>query len=431
MHKTLKLLILLSLMTFGRFDSVIAQLLPDDQLLQKIIDAPKFTTKFSEVERGEGLYQALKRISIENELALKIINTLRDEVEFSKLKVGDKLEGTFNNENELISFAFIQNPVEIHTATFDKEKNEWVYRLKEHKTFWQPRMLVGELKADSTLIEDLLDHGLSKAVANDIINVLLCKVNFRMNAREGDQFKVLLNERKFRGLTVQSKILFTSYEGVRAGHHESFYYEDEEKSSTYSAHYTKDGQALIRSGLRYPLSSLHVRSGYGWRRHPVTGRKAMHRGVDLRARSGRPVHAVAAGKVVLSTFNKYAGNKIGIKHRDGSTSYYYHLSRRLVKVGNWVRSYQVIGKVGATGRVTGPHLHFGFKQPNGRWMNPLNKRMIATPKLSGARYVSLQEQIEQTENLIVDLEISKEAKYLVANYPGHRQQFDFTIFSFE
>ena len=149
----------------------------------------------------------------------------------------------------------------------------------------------------------------------------------------------------------------------------------------------------------------------------------MHRGVDLRGRIGKPVHAVAAGKVVESSYNQFAGNKIAIRHRDGSTSYYMHLNRRSVKRGDWVRSYQVIGTVGKTGRVTGPHLHFGFRKPSGRWMNPLNKRMIATPKLSGEKFEALQMQIASTRALMQDLELSQKTKYLLAKIPN----IDYTV----
>ena len=389
-----------------------------------------YKTKVGEVKRGQGLYQALKSVSIDNSMALNLINALRDEVEFSKLKVGDKLEVVFDSHNELVEFALSQNPAEKHIVRLNNNTGKWDYHLREEETHWNTRILEGQLRSGSTLIDDLLARGLAPSVANEVINVLLCKVNFRMNARTGDQYKILLNERKYKKDTIQTKILYTSYTGERAGNHEAFYYEDEEKGSTFTAHYTEKGQALIRSGLRYPLSSLHVRSGYGWRRHPVTGRRAMHRGVDLRGRRGRPVHAVAAGRVILSTYNKYAGNKVAIKHRDGSTSYYLHLNRRGVNRGDWVRTYQVIGTVGSTGRVTGPHLHFGFKKPNGRWMNPLNKRMIATPKLTGEKYQKLQEQIALTKALLIDLEVSKKAKYILADIPNlNRGQEDKNVFN--
>ena len=371
-----------------------------------------------EVKRGQGLYQALKNVSIDNSLAHKLINELRDDVEFSKLKVGDKLKATFDENKKLISFSFSQNFAESHILTLDKEKNKWNYSLNTLKTFWEPRILEGELRSDSTLENDLISTGLNRSVVNEVVNVLLCKVNFRMNARQGDKYSVLLSERKHEDKLIETKVLFTSYSGVRAGTHEAFYYEDDKAGSTYNAHYTKNGQALISSGLRYPLSRLHVRSSFGWRRHPVTGKRAMHRGVDLRGKRGAKVYAVAAGKVVMSTYNKFAGNKIGIRHRDGSTSYYYHLSKRGVNKGAWVRSHQVIGRVGSTGRVTGPHLHFGFKRPNGKWMNPLNKRMIATPKLAGKRFEKLTSQIEEIEGILADLKLDEESNYLVADLKG-------------
>lgn len=381
---------------------------------------PDLSIKKGRVKRGQGLYQALKSVSIDNKLALSLINELRDEVEFSKLKVGDELIATFK-ENKLISFSLSQNLFENHIVTLNSKSGQWDYSLKTLDTFWEPRIIEGNLRSGSSLESDLIALGLKRSVVNEVVNVLLCKVNFRMYAREGDRYKILLNERKHNEKIVSTKVLFTSYQGARAGTHEAFLYEDKEKSSTYTAHYTESGQALINSGLRYPLSRLHVRSGYGWRRHPVTGKRAMHRGVDLRGRTGSKVHAVASGKVIISTYNKYAGNKIAIRHRDGSTSFYFHLSKRGVNVGSWVKSHQVIGRVGATGRVTGAHLHFGFKNSRGKWMNPLNKRMIATPRLSGTRFINLSAQIGTIRGTIADLHVSKESKYLIANLDNIRR----------
>ena len=385
----------------------------------------KEIVKRGKVQRGQGPYQALKNIGIENDKALELINHLRDHVEFSKLKVGDRLEATYDEFDQLVKFSLAQNEYEKHVVTLNPETLTWNYSLVEVKTFWRPRMIEGELKANSGLQGDLLERGLNRSVVSEVVNVLSCKVNFRMNAREGDRYQVLLRERIYNEKVVQTKVLFTSYRGKRAGNHEAYFYEDKEKSSTYTAHYTPDGQALINAGLRYPLSRLHVRSRFGWRRHPVTGKRAMHRGVDLGGYVGQKVHAVAAGKVVLSNWNKYAGNKVAIKHKDGSISFYYHLNRRDVKVGAWVRSHQVIGTVGTTGRVTGSHLHFGFKNSRGRWINPLNKRMIATPKLKGQRLADLQTQISQIKGKVEDLKISKNSKYLVANPNDIRPKLSF------
>ncbi|MEX1099481.1 MAG: M23 family metallopeptidase, partial [Bacteriovoracaceae bacterium] len=259
--------------------------------LRSVAHKEVLSSKRGEVKRGQGLFQALKDVSIDNALALKLINALRDEVEFSKLKVGDKLEAVFNQDEKLVAFSFSQNPAEKHSLKLNQETKTWDYLFIEEPTSWRARILEGELRADSTLQDDLISKGLPRAVVAEVVNVLLCKVNFRMNARMGDRYKILLNERIFDGSVIQTKTLYTSYRGKRAGSHKAYFYEDEEKGSTYNAHYTADGQALIRSGLRYPLSRLHIRSNYGYRRHPVTGRRAMHRGVDLRGWRGEPVRA--------------------------------------------------------------------------------------------------------------------------------------------
>jgi murein DD-endopeptidase MepM/ murein hydrolase activator NlpD len=394
-------------------------------LLQSVLVSASTRVLKGEVKRGQGLFQALKSVSIEGARALNVINELRDEVEFSSLKVGDRLTATYEEDN-LIGFTLSQNLAETHELK-KSSLNKWKYNFREEETIWFSKIVEGKLNPGSTLQDDLMNLGVSQIVTADIVNILLCKVNFRLNARHGDQFKALLKERRLGDQVIETKVMYASYRGVRAGFNEAFYYDAGEKGSTFTAHYTKDGQALIRSGLRYPLPRLHIRSHYGYRRHPVTGRRTKHRGVDLRGRTGQAVHAVAHGKVLLSTYNKFAGNKVAIRHRDGSTSYYFHLNKRKVRRGQWVKSYQVIGTVGATGRVTGPHLHFGFKKPNGAWMNPMNKRMIATPKLTGSRLLELRNQVLVSEALIDSLEISEKSKYIVKNIPNKKEEsvFDY------
>jgi hypothetical protein len=117
---------------------------------------------------------------------------------------------------------------------------------------------------------------------------------------------------------------------------------------------------------------------------------------------GDPVYAVAKGKVIYSGYDKLNGNKVVIKHNDGTKTYYIHLDKRLVKKGNTVVARQQIAKLGRTGRVTGPHLHFGIKSNKGKWVNPLLKRMIATPKLEDERYARFLTQMEEIDQKVQD-----------------------------
>ena len=109
-----------------------------------------------------------------------------------------------------------------------------------------------------------------------------------------------------------------------------------------------------------PLDRGRLSSRFGWReRHPILKRPAFHAGIDWAAPSGTPVRAAADGKVVAarSHYGAY-GHYLKIDHAAGIESAYAHLSRFDVRPGDRVRRGEIIGRVGRTGRATGPHLHF-------------------------------------------------------------------------
>lgn len=103
-----------------------------------------------------------------------------------------------------------------------------------------------------------------------------------------------------------------------------------------------------------------ITSPYGFRRILNGKPRSPHRGVDYRAKDGDPVRSAADGTVILSADHYYAGACIYVDHGSGVISVYMHLSRRLVDAGDTVSAGEVIGLAGRTGRVTGPHLHFGI-----------------------------------------------------------------------
>jgi murein DD-endopeptidase MepM/ murein hydrolase activator NlpD len=101
-----------------------------------------------------------------------------------------------------------------------------------------------------------------------------------------------------------------------------------------------------------------VGSGFGFRTDPITGRGALHMGLDFPADVGTPI-AAAAGGVVINTENHAAyGNMVDIDHGNGLVTRYAHASKLLVKNGDLVKRGQTVAQVGNTGRSTGPHLHF-------------------------------------------------------------------------
>lgn len=107
-----------------------------------------------------------------------------------------------------------------------------------------------------------------------------------------------------------------------------------------------------------PVMQGDVGSAFGWRLDPITGRTALHTGLDFRAESGTPILAAAGGVVVTQEFHPEYGNMIEIEHGEDLISRYAHASKTLVKKGDLIKRGQKIAEVGSTGRSTGAHLHF-------------------------------------------------------------------------
>ena len=111
--------------------------------------------------------------------------------------------------------------------------------------------------------------------------------------------------------------------------------------------------------LRKPLpGDLEVTSGFGVRIDPFLGRPAMHTGIDLRDDYGAPVRATASGRVVTAERTGGYGNMVEIDHGNGIATRYGHLSSISVHAGEAIDTGAVIGRIGSTGRATGPHLHY-------------------------------------------------------------------------
>lgn len=122
----------------------------------------------------------------------------------------------------------------------------------------------------------------------------------------------------------------------------------------------------------YPLPfRATVTSSYGWRTHPVTGKRSFHTGVDLAASRGTAIYACRSGTVTEATYSSVYGYYVTINHGDGFSSLYGHMTHYVVSSGETVTKGQVIGYVGSTGLSTGPHLHLTIYK-NGDTVNPMN-----------------------------------------------------------
>ena len=136
---------------------------------------------------------------------------------------------------------------------------------------------------------------------------------------------------------------------------------------TYSR---SERRALLGEQFLWPTIGGRISSFFGRRNDPFTGAKTLHSGLDIANYMGAPVLAARDGVVVSMGFNSVLGNHIVVRHDLGYTTVYGHLSTFVTSPGARVRAGQLIGRVGATGYATGPHVHFSAYHW-GRLLNPM------------------------------------------------------------
>jgi len=208
------------------------------------------------------------------------------------------------------------------------------------------------------------------------------KVNFR-TLRPQDRIAFIYTQKARLGVPfgspkITSALLKThgkeSFVSVGKKGHASFgtsktvtYTETEKRPFTYTT-----VRKAPSARFRMPVDHPRITSRFSYRRwHPILHKYRPHFGVDFGAKRGTPLHAVNDGRVVYAGWMRGYGKVVKINHGSGFVSLYAHQSKILVTVGQHVKRGQVIGKVGSTGRSTGPHLHFGLYL-RGKPVDPLH-----------------------------------------------------------
>nr|WP_086940094.1 peptidoglycan DD-metalloendopeptidase family protein [Thaumasiovibrio occultus] len=248
-----------------------------------------------------------------------------------------------------------------YTSNIDRPEYEYTVNFYEGTVVEGGMFFLGAGYA-AGLNKSQLDEISDKAFAWDI--------DFAKDIQIGDSFRVLVQEKwsdgEFKGLGEVLAIEFDNYGTTLTA-----------IKAENGGFYDEKGRAMQKAFLRAPLDFRRVSSNFNPRRlHPVTGQVRPHRGTDYVAPVGTDIWSVGSGIVYKSAYNQYNGNYVFIRHNDTYVTKYLHLSKRLVSQGDRVEQGDVIGRLGGTGRVTGPHLHYEFVV-NGVHQNP---RTVDLPK---------------------------------------------------
>ena len=232
----------------------------------------------------------------------------------------------------------------------------------------------------SSPYQDIVETTGNKALANEFIIAFKKSVNFK-KLRKNDLVSIVFKQKIRLGRYFGTPEILGASVQIRKKVYYIFQNPDDKR------YYNDKAKSLTSFLLRVPLRYTRISSKFTLKRyHPILKRYRAHLGVDFAAPTGRRVNATADGKIIHKGRKGGYGKTVMIRHKNGLKSLYAHLSsyNSKIKVGSYVKQGQYIGRVGSTGRSTGPHLHFGLYK-NGRAVNPQSVISVTKTVLSGKK----------------------------------------------
>lgn len=207
---------------------------------------------------------------------------------------------------------------------------------------------------------------LPETIVNQLTDIFSSQIDFHRTLRKGARFGVVYEVLEADGEPVRTgKVLSAEFTNGDKNYQALWFQEPGQKGGYYGL----DGKSLKRAYLAAPVAYSRKTSGMGMRLHPIFQTLQKHNGVDYAAPSGTPTYTVGDGVVDFAGVQGGYGNMVIVRHANGHSTVYAHLSRIQVRKGQSVTQGQVIGNVGSTGWSTGPHLHFEFRI-NGVYTDP-------------------------------------------------------------
>jgi murein DD-endopeptidase MepM/ murein hydrolase activator NlpD len=263
-----------------------------------------------------------------------------------------------------VSPAVVRPPLTVEVLPFEKTR--------------QTVSVSGVIDAEHpSLIGAMERAGERPELALALADVFGGEVDFNNDLQRGDTFTLLFESFDREGRFSNYGAILTA-ELTNGGRRlQAFRFAAPDQKPSY---YDAEGRSMRRFFLRSPLKfEPHITSGFSRSRlHPVLRTHRPHLGVDYRAPSGAPVVAVSSGVVESAGWAGGAGKMVRIRHASGYESSYLHLSAILVQRGARVAQGEIVGRVGATGLATGPHLDYRLRK-NGVFVNPLTEHRRLPP----------------------------------------------------
>lgn len=368
--------------------------LEEEALLEPLVAAT--TQKQESVKSGDTLSAIFHRAGLNDKALFEVIQSSEAGKALARLYPGHTFIFELDEQGALTKLSHIID--NLNSQTFTRVDNSFQHQTHTKTPDVKYAMRSGTI--ESSLYNAGIEANLDDELIMELASIFGWDVDFALDIRKGDSFKILYEESFLDGerigvghiLAAEFVNQNTTFKAVR--------YVDSNNKAQY---FTPDGKAMQKAFLRAPLDFRRISSNFNPKRlHPISKTVKPHRGTDYAANRGTPVWAAGEGRVVASGYTKANGNYVVIQHGGEIQTKYLHLHKRSVKTGQRVKQKQIIGTVGSTGYSTAPHLHYEFLL-NGVHRNP---RTIVQklPKAKSIDKEDLPRFFAQTQPLLAELE---------------------------
>ncbi|MCZ6632910.1 MAG: M23 family metallopeptidase [bacterium] len=328
---------------------------------------PGWTVISGQIGHGESFSETLidrgvSKTQIFDELKPAIDHIPGRELDLNLVQQGDQYTVELDSLGVIQQFEYVKHG-DLERRFLASRLNGTLQARKEEIPL-QKEVVVVSGQIDNSMWQALQQSGENPfLVSYKFSSIFEYYIDFAGDCRTGDQFVCAIEKLydKTGQFVRYGDILTAEYEGEK-GSYQAFLFQVPGQKKGY---YDATGKSLRGQFLVNPLQNPRTSSRFTNRRfHPILKKYIPHHGIDYAAPRGKPVWATAAGTVSFIGRKSALGNYVEITHKNGYKTGYGHLSRfpRGLRKGSRVSQKQTIGYVGATGRATGPHLHYNFYQ---------------------------------------------------------------------
>ena len=331
------------------------------------------------IQRGDTVASVLARLSVNDQEAFSYLLQAKDVRSLYQLIPGRSIRVVTTQEGRLESLAYVNTDGRRLTVTRNEKESGFSATEEVPQTEQWVMQSSGEI--ETSLFGATDAAGIPEMIATQLAEIFSSDIDFHRDLRRGDRFSVVYEALAADGEFVGfGRVLAAEFVNQGRSFRAVFFRDNEGRNGFY----TPDGRNMRKAFLRSPIEFSRVTSGFSNSRfHPVLKAWRAHKGIDYGASTGTRVRVTADGFVTFVGRKGGYGNVVTVRHPNGYTTLYAHLSgfAQGIRQGKRVVQGEVVGLVGSTGLATGPHLHYEF-HVNGVHQNPMRLAMPPGPPIN-------------------------------------------------